>query len=120
MCAICKLYIVLTALLVQQSKSLFFKLYTLAALTRYWFEFQRTKNVIAHGVQIGCGVTAFDYPDALQLLQVKMLKDDGIPEILNCLENVDIRTLDQGHVIPNVWPPTERRIWYPLFYHDNT
>jgi hypothetical protein len=64
-------------------------------------------------------VTAFSYSDALQILNTKMFKDIIIPEITNCTENVDIRTLDQGHVIPNMCSPSERGIWYPLFYHDN-
>ncbi len=88
-------------------------------LIRYWFEFERTKDVISFGVQIGCGVTALSYPDALQILTNKIFKDTALPEITNCIENVDIRILDQGHVIPNMWSPHERGIWYPLAYHNN-
>lgn len=86
---------------------------------RYWFEFKRTDDTILHGVQIGCGVTAINYSDALQILITKLFKDTAIPEIINCIENVDIRNLDQAHVIPNMWAPGERGIWYPSFYHDN-
>jgi hypothetical protein len=31
-------------------------------------------------------------------------------------ENLDIRTLDQGHVIPNMKDPTLRGVWFPLGY----
>ena len=89
-------------------------------LIRYWFEFENTDNVRSYGIQIGCGVTAFNYSDALNILTTKMFKDGLMPEITNCIENVDIRTLDKGHVIPNImWSPSERGIWFPLGYHDN-
>jgi hypothetical protein len=88
-------------------------------LIRYWFEFKKTENTFSVGVQLGCGVTAFNYSDALQILANKIFKNTTLPEIINCVENIDIRTLDQGHIIPNMWSPSERGIWYPLGYHDN-
>ena len=89
-------------------------------LIRYWFEFKKTENTFLSGAGIGCGVTAYNYSDALQILTTKLFKDVMMPEITNCIENIDIKTLDQGHVIPNMWTPSERGIWFPLGFHDNT
>jgi hypothetical protein len=41
-------------------------------------------------------VTAFDLDDAIALL--------------------DARTLDRGHVIPNMLAPGRRGVWYPMGY----
>lgn len=88
-------------------------------LVRYWFEFKNKRNVISKGVQIGCGVTAFNYTDAILLIREEIFMNNTMPAITNCIENVDIRTLDQGHVIPNMSSPSQRGIWFPLGYHDN-
>lgn len=89
-------------------------------LIKYWFEFETTQNVISRGLQIGCGVTSFSYADALQLIKKKIFEDGLLPQITNYVENVDVRTLDRGHVIPNImWSPSERGIWFPQGYHDN-
>lgn len=38
------------------------------------------------------------------------------PEIKSGTEDVEIRTLDIGCVIPNMNPPIYRGIWFPLGY----
>ncbi|HLK29204.1 MAG TPA: hypothetical protein VKT28_11555 [Puia sp.] len=87
---------------------------------RYWFEFENCDIISSiAGLRIGCGVTAFNYSDAVNIMQNKIFKDKPIPEITSFVEDVDVRTLDQGHVIPNMWIPTFRGIWFPLGYHDN-
>ena len=86
-------------------------------LIKYWFEFN-TSNDIPSSIRLGCGVTAFDYSDAMRLLTQKILVDGQIPVIKNCIENVDIRQLDQGHVIPNMYTPSSRGIWFPLGYQE--
>jgi hypothetical protein len=71
-------------------------------LTRYWF---------ATEVRLGIGVTAYSLDDARSLIENEPLVADW--KILNVTEDVDIGTLDQGHVIPNMGPPNVRGIWYP-------
>jgi len=39
--------------------------------------------------------------------------------VASSIEDVDIRTLDQGHVIPNMLPPSWRGIWFPLGYSSS-
>ena len=93
-------------------------IYKTPRLIRFWFEFEKTKRPISDSVQIGCGVTAFNYLDALHIIVSKIFKDTTLPEITKCIANIDIRALDQRHVIPNMGTPSERGVWYPLGYHD--
>jgi len=40
-----------------------------------------------------------------------------MPEIKKVIENVDVSTLDAGHVLPNMSPPNIRGVWFPLRYN---
>lgn len=71
-------------------------------LRRYWFETRE---------HIGIGVTAFSVDDARNLIDDASLAWDY--EVLEVVENVDIRDLDQGHVVPNMGPVNFRGVWYP-------
>ncbi len=81
-------------------------------LTRYWFKFKTDKHSDFF-ISQGCGVTAYNYDDAINLLRSKMFKEIEIPEIIEVLENIDIRRLEQNHVAPNIKDPTLRGIWFP-------
>lgn len=86
--------------------------------TRFWIEFD-----VAPGdyevhpsyslAGLGCGVTGYTFEDVLHLLQTKLFRDDPLPPIRSVIEGVDINTLDPGHVLPNIDPPSERGIWFP-------
>ncbi len=75
------------------------------SLTRYWF---RTKN------GYGIGVTAYSKADAMFLIASEPAVCEV--EIIDAAENVDVRTLDEGHVLPNMGPPNIRGIWFPNFF----
>lgn len=84
-------------------------------VTQYWFEFETTQiRDLSPGLSIGCGITAYDYDDAISILRQRVFKGQAIPALKDRKENVDIRTLDQGHVIPNMKDPTLRGVWFPL------
>jgi hypothetical protein len=36
------------------------------------------------------------------------------PELVHAVPNVDVSTLDPGHVLPNMLPPNTRGVWYPI------
>ncbi|MBO9636334.1 MAG: hypothetical protein J7578_24745 [Chitinophagaceae bacterium] len=86
-------------------------------MKRYWFDFA-IENISGYppGIGLGCGVTAYNYDDAIQILKEKLFKSIPIPAIIKCIENVDVNELDQGHVIPNMKSPRERGIWFPFIY----
>lgn len=87
-------------------------------LIRYWFEFENSEN-LPPGIILGCGVTAFDFTDAIHLLNQNVFIDENIPNILNRIENVDINQLYHLHVIPNMKPPVYRGVWYPICYDSH-
>ncbi|HEY2846978.1 MAG TPA: hypothetical protein VGI80_04120 [Pyrinomonadaceae bacterium] len=74
-------------------------------LTRYWFP-------IARGTGWGVGVTAYSLQGARSLIAAEGLLERF--ELGEPIEDVDIRTLDQGHVIPNMSPPNLRGVWFPI------
>ena len=83
-------------------------------LHRFWFEFEKQPWLKA--LNLGCGVTAYDYDDALQLLREKVFVDNDLPKILSCAIDVDVTSLDPGHVLPNVGLVIRRGVWFPLGY----
>ena len=73
-------------------------------LTRYWFASARG---------LGVGVTAYSPADAEELLRNVGLQPGTDFDPDRCVTGVDIRSLDQGHVIPNMGPPNVRGVWFP-------
>ena len=84
---------------------------------RFWFEFE-IENAFKYppGIGRGCGLTALDYEDALKIMDEKIFYKIPRPPFKKIIIDVDIRVLDQGHVIPNMKPPIHRGVWFPLGY----
>lgn len=61
----------------------------------------------------GCGVTAYDEADARRLFETTVVPCYGPREIVEIIKDIDVTTLDQGHVIPNMGVCTNRGVWYP-------
>lgn len=53
-------------------------------------------------------MTGFNYDDAISIIQKNVFKDKPIPRIKMVIEDVDVSTLDQGHVVPNILLPNWR------------
>ncbi len=79
-------------------------------LHRYWLKFARHSRL----GPLGCGVTAFTLADALGLVRQYVFEGGELPTLLTVVEDVDIKTLDAGHVIPNMEEPVSRGIWFPM------
>lgn len=71
-------------------------------LKRYWF---KTKQ------QLGIGVTAYSLEDAKLLIEKANISYNY--QILEIIEDVDIKTLDQNHIIPNMGATNFRGVWFP-------
>jgi hypothetical protein len=82
-------------------------------LRRYWFTFERFENPTA--LNLGCGVTAASYDDALALVRDSVFHG-RTPPINDCIEDVDVSRLDANHVLPNVGNVLVHGIWFPLGY----
>ena len=73
-------------------------------LTRYWFNSK---------VGLGVGVTAHSLDESIALVKAEPLAMICEPNFDTARENVDIRELDQDHVIPNMGVCTNFGIWFP-------
>jgi hypothetical protein len=90
-------------------------------MKRFWFEFNFVnEQQEPPGLLMGCGVTAYNFEDALSILRIKVFKNQSMPPILKFVENIDLTQLDNEHVLPNinpVSPPNQRGVWFPIGYH---
>jgi hypothetical protein len=84
-------------------------------MRRFWLTFE-SSPAVPRAVSHGCGVTTFNYDDALELLREKVFTDGPMPLPTSVKEDVDISELDPGHVRPNMGDPTVRGIWFPIGY----
>ena len=86
------------------------------SLHRYWFSLGNPPKYSSLG--FGCGITAFNHQDAVEILNSKVFaKLEGqAPTIDSVIEDVDVNGLDQGHVIPNMGMVLVRGVWFPLGY----
>jgi hypothetical protein len=86
-------------------------------LVQYWIEFDLSLNdPHPPGLLAGCGVTAYDYDDALQLIRERIFVTTALPHIKKVVEDIDISTLDANHVLTNMLVPIRRGIWFPAGY----
>lgn len=80
-------------------------------LHRYWFTFEKSTRPCV--LNTGCGVTAVDEAEARQMIEDQVYPVFGMQKIVHVVTDVDISTLDQGHVIPNMTMPLARGVWFP-------
>ena len=73
-------------------------------LRRFWFKTRPG---------LGYGVTASSRGEAEQMLSEYSYPRSG-EVVVEVIENIDVRTLDQKHVIPNAGPSAVRGIWFPF------
>jgi hypothetical protein len=86
-------------------------------LRRFWFEFDVSgSSDLPAGIRMGCGVTAHTHEDAGLLVQERVFRGASLPPITQLVPDVDVSTLDPGHVRPNMGNPAVRGIWFPLGY----
>lgn len=86
-------------------------------LHRYWLLHDlKLSDPHPIGVLPGIGVTAYDEEDALRLVRERVFATDPFPRIRELIADVDVSTLDDKHVRPNMGNPVVRGIWFPKGY----
>jgi hypothetical protein len=74
-------------------------------LRRFWFPVPG---------YLGIGVSAPTLAEARALAEAaRPALDPAAPPLGAVVEDVDVRTLDPGHVIPNLGPPVWPGVWFP-------
>lgn len=74
-------------------------------LQRFWFP---------ASVGLGIGVTAWSVEEANQFANIALKSLPKEAKLDDPVIGVDIRDLDQLHVIPNMLPCNLRGVWYPV------
>lgn len=87
-------------------------------LHRYWIEFSGEEPALTarYGLGLGCGVTAYSVEDALSVVRTCIFQEGPMPAAHQVTEDVDVRHLDAGHVLPNMSEPVARGVWFPAGY----
>ena len=83
-------------------------------LRPFWFRFEP----IPTAINLGCGVTAFSREDALAVLQQRVFGANGIPPLVEVIEDITRTALDPKHVVPNIGMLEERGVWFPQGYDE--
>jgi hypothetical protein len=63
---------------------------------------------------ISAGITAYDEADARRIFEDQVVTAYGSRTIIAMTTDVDVSTLDKGHVSPNMGDPSSRGVWFPL------
>lgn len=80
----------------------------------FWIDFEKTEGKnLPIGTWLGCGVTANNINDAVDLLKRNLFRDWELVPILSVKEDVSIDDLEKNHVLPNIGNIMIRGIWYP-------
>lgn len=87
-------------------------------LTRYWIQFAPGEAPIQ--LRKGCGVTASSRDEAIALVRDVVFSKQAVPSIESIIEDVDVRSLDQDHVIPNMGFCARKGVWFPMGYEGGS
>ena len=82
----------------------------LAWMRRYWLTFQAIGK--PHPINLGCGVTAVGLEDALLMVRTAF-PDLSLGQPVTVAEDVDLSTLDERHILPNLGNVLEPGMWWP-------
>ena len=81
-------------------------------LRKFWITFEKIER--PNILNLGCGVTAHDEEDAIQLVRNVFHSNAERRELQSIVEFSNLSDLDQKHVVPNMADPALRGIWFPL------
>lgn len=83
-------------------------------LRRFWFKFRRDRSKLLTVLDMGCGITAYDLEDARKVLREEVFQVHDEQPVEEIIEDIDVSTLEERHVRPNMGNPAVRGVWFPL------
>ena len=81
----------------------------------FWLQFADA-TMVPPGMHFGCGITAYDQSDAMQIFADRVVISHPDLAIASVRRVLSIDELEQGHVRPNMGNFLIRGIWFPLGY----
>jgi len=88
-------------------------------IRKFWFEFSEDSDApLPLGVKLGCGISAYNYDDALGIVKRLVFEGKSLPPLARKVKDVDISILDKNHVLPNMGDVLQRGVWFPLGYDE--
>jgi hypothetical protein len=81
-------------------------------LRRFWLKLKVSSKPTI--LNLGCGITAYDQEDALKIFREMVVPIYGDREVVEIIENIDVSTLDETVIRPNMGIPSNRGVWFPL------
>jgi hypothetical protein len=103
-------------------------------LRRFWLEFDLPLSPPAAGIgtvvgagepspwvllRTGVGVTGSDLDECFDIVRSKIFSRTLMPAVIKVVEDIDVSTLDEERVLPNMEPPIWRGIWFPPGFGDS-
>ena len=86
-------------------------------MKRFWMNFSATNKELLPVISLGCGVTARNKEEALAIVQEKIFNGKKMPTPSEVIENIDISSLDEKHIRPNMGSIFLPGIWFPLGFN---
>lgn len=80
-------------------------------LRRYWITFAPEGE--PSPLNLGCGITAHDQSQAEIFLENEVFPLFGRRSIAQIVEGIDVSTLEENHVRPNMGSPAVIGVWFP-------
>jgi hypothetical protein len=86
-------------------------------MRRFWIAIEPLPY--ASNLNLGCGVTAETEEEAVAILLERAAASNDAVSIRSITLDVDVSTLDDRHVLPNVGNIFRKGIWWPQGYGDS-
>ena len=85
-------------------------------MQRFWIKIEPLPY--PSSLNSGCGITANSADEAAAILLERAAAVGDKVSIVNITQNIDISTLDQKHVVPNMGNIFRKGIWWPNGYGE--
>ena len=82
---------------------------------KFWFRFDIPASELPIGVGLGCGVNARSLELALEMVRERVFAGP-LPALSVVIEDVEISSLDEEHVLPNLGDVFAEGVWFPKGY----
>lgn len=88
-------------------------------MKRFWIEFSPDNDrPLPMFAKRGVGVTARSKEDALAIVRDAIFASAALPFVSTLIEDIDVSTLDELEIRPNMGNPIRFGIWFPVGFQQ--